>query len=272
MMRRRTAGYLVALAAFLVSGGLHALVLAQGAAPPSTLAPGGGAQAAQPMLLGNDFADLAAGGARPVAPETARPITPEPLAPVLATDLPAPAVPPAAPALLAPAAPTVPRLEPRSDAAPETSARPRARPARETAPPAKIATPPAPRSQQAAGASTRDARRGQAQGTELGRSDAAQGKPAAAPGPGNQLSPQRYAATVIRKIRSTPQRRGSGRGMALVAFEIGAGGQLLSLRILRGSGSSTLDAAALDHIRRAAPFPPPPARPARFSFEFVARG
>ncbi|HSF64458.1 MAG TPA: TonB family protein [Paracoccaceae bacterium] len=44
------------------------------------------------------------------------------------------------------------------------------------------------------------------------------------------------------------------------------------MRILRSSGSATLDAAALDHIRRAAPFPPPPDGGARFSFEFVARG
>lgn len=53
------------------------------------------------------------------------------------------------------------------------------------------------------------------------------------------------------------QRRQVG-GTARVAFTIGANGQLGGLRLLASSGDSSLDAAALDTVRRAAPFPPLP--------------
>lgn len=77
---------------------------------------------------------------------------------------------------------------------------------------------------------------------------------------------------MIKRIRATPRHGAAGHGTALVGFEIGALGALASVRILRSLGSEGLDRAALDHIRRAAPFPPPPAPPARFSLEFVSKG
>lgn len=76
----------------------------------------------------------------------------------------------------------------------------------------------------------------------------------------------------MRKIAATRKTTTSLRGLAVIAFSIGANGQLASVRVARSSGSAELDALGLDHIRRAAPFPPPPAgAPARFSVEFRGR-
>jgi protein TonB len=133
-------------------------------------------------------------------------------------------------------------------------------------------TEPAPRAAaaQPAGNSERNARRGTAEGGPQGTAAQA---PAAATGaaPGNAQATN-YPGEVLRRIQRVRQARVSARGSAVVAFSIGGDGGLSSVRIARASGSSALDAAALDHIRRAAPFPPPPAGAQRqFSFEFVGR-
>jgi protein TonB len=44
-----------------------------------------------------------------------------------------------------------------------------------------------------------------------------------------------------------------------VTFAIGPGGGLRAARISKSSGNSALDQAALASVRRAGPFPPPPA-------------
>lgn len=48
-------------------------------------------------------------------------------------------------------------------------------------------------------------------------------------------------------------------GTARVAFTIGSNGQPSNIRIRQSSGSNLLDQAALSAVRRASPFPPPPA-------------
>lgn len=266
MTRRSILGRTVAVAALLLSGAVHALVLA-GSAPGLNEAPPGGGGGTEIALLGNGFADLAQGTLAPVAPaetvETAQPVAPvAPLSPV------AEALDPVVPTAQAP----VPAPEPLT-ALPDPAPRPQPTPAAKPKPapkaPAKAAA--APQKAQARGNADHDARRGAAQGSEAGRGTQAQGT-AGGGGSGAAASPARYAAAVIRKIRAVPQHRGSGRGTALVGFEIAPGGGLARVTILRSSGSAPLDAAALDHIRRAAPFPPPPETPARFSFEFSARG
>ncbi|TVP69897.1 MAG: energy transducer TonB [Rhodobacteraceae bacterium] len=58
----------------------------------------------------------------------------------------------------------------------------------------------------------------------------------------------------------------------MVAFSVGSNGGLASVSVAQSSGHAGLDQTALDHIRRAAPFPPPPAgAQCQFSFEFVGR-
>jgi TonB family protein len=58
-------------------------------------------------------------------------------------------------------------------------------------------------------------------------------------------------------------------GVVSLAFSIDRQGNLVSSRIVKSSGSAPLDAAALDLIKRAAPFPPPPAGIADSELSFV---
>lgn len=161
------------------------------------------------------------------------------------------------------------------DAAPDRSPRPARRPPEPPAErPAERRAEPAPQPV-ARGNADRSALRGAASGQTSGQrsttAPGARGAPDAAPA-ATAAAPAAYGAAVIRKIRGTRVRSAPGRGIAVVGFEIGAGGALTGARILRSSGSAGLDAAAMDHIRRAAPFPPPPGGRASFSFEFVGRG
>lgn len=81
-----------------------------------------------------------------------------------------------------------------------------------------------------------------------------------------------YAKAVLKKIAKLPRKAAPGKGRAVVGFVITADGSLGRVVILTSSGIDALDKTALDHIRRAAPFaPPPPGAKANFSFEFVAK-
>lgn len=87
-----------------------------------------------------------------------------------------------------------------------------------------------------------------------------------------QAEARRFPSLVLRQIQRTRRDRINARGMVVVAFSIGVGGQLAGLSIAQSSGSPELDQAALNHLRRAAPFPPPPPQAQRqFSFEFMGR-
>lgn len=59
-------------------------------------------------------------------------------------------------------------------------------------------------------------------------------------------------------------------GVVKVAFAIDEGGGLISVRIVASSGSPVLDEAAIDLIRRATPFPPPPANLGAGELSFIA--
>jgi protein TonB len=48
------------------------------------------------------------------------------------------------------------------------------------------------------------------------------------------------------------------RGSTTVTFEIGGGGVLGDVRVGQSSGNARLDQTALQMVRDAAPFPPPP--------------
>lgn len=81
-----------------------------------------------------------------------------------------------------------------------------------------------------------------------------------------------YGASVMKKIRKVRKAKAPGRGTVVVGFMIAADGNLASVKVLRSSGSADLDQVAVDHIRRAAPFQPPPeGAERRFSFEFVGK-
>jgi TonB family protein len=79
---------------------------------------------------------------------------------------------------------------------------------------------------------------------------------------------QSLVARLARLQRYPPRARGV-QGVVSVAFSIDRHGNVVSSRIVKGSGSALLDAEALDLIKRAAPFPPPPAEIADSELSFV---
>lgn len=81
-----------------------------------------------------------------------------------------------------------------------------------------------------------------------------------------------YGKTVLKKIAKLSRKPAPGKGQATVGFVIAADGRLKQVVILSSSGSAALDKVALDHVRRAAPFPAPPqGAQSSFSFEFEAK-
>lgn len=120
-----------------------------------------------------------------------------------------------------------------------------------------------------AGNSDINARRGTADGTASGTGTSGGSGSGGAPG---NAAVTNYPGQVMQRIQRTRQARVAGRGTAVVSFTVGANGQLAGVQIQRSSGSGVIDAAALEHVRRASPFPAPPAGAGRnFSFEFVVR-
>ncbi|MDN2568354.1 energy transducer TonB, partial [Aquibium sp. A9E412] len=82
-----------------------------------------------------------------------------------------------------------------------------------------------------------------------------------------------YPGKVVAKLRRALRypaeaRRQRLRGEVQVAFTVSRDGGVAALRVARSSGSPVLDRAALDTVRRAAPFPPIPAAAGRASWSF----
>lgn len=82
----------------------------------------------------------------------------------------------------------------------------------------------------------------------------------------------RYASRVRARILSRRPGSGGRRGTAVIAFQVSTSGGLSWARISRSSGSGALDQKALGSVRRASPFPRPPAgsraSQLRFSISF----
>ncbi|MDG4650419.1 TonB family protein, partial [Roseibacterium sp. SDUM158017] len=81
----------------------------------------------------------------------------------------------------------------------------------------------------------------------------------------------RYPQAVNRHLSRL--RRPSARfdGAAVIAFTVGPGGGLAALGVARSSGSAEFDGLALEHLRRAVPFPDPPPG-AQLSYSVTVRG
>jgi len=117
--------------------------------------------------------------------------------------------------------------------------------------------------------------RGQADGVESAAVTAATGarRGAAAQEAGNAAI-DNYKGKVRRKLsraRYYPAeaKRQGLRGVAHVRFTVTSNGGLAGVSLARSAGSSILDEAALDAVRRAAPFPPIPAGAGRDSWVFT---
>ncbi|OXT00638.1 hypothetical protein B7H23_11090 [Notoacmeibacter marinus] len=83
----------------------------------------------------------------------------------------------------------------------------------------------------------------------------------------NSSAVRRYPGRVRSRIASRVT--GGARGTVHVTFTVGRGGGLNGARISRSSGSSAADRAALNAVRRAAPFPPIPSEAGRSSWSFT---
>ena len=68
-----------------------------------------------------------------------------------------------------------------------------------------------------------------------------------------------YPGKIYAKIARTRQKNAGGRGIAHVSFSITSCGQAARVSVARSSGNARIDRAALAHVKRAAPFPKPPA-------------
>ncbi|WP_425049723.1 TonB family protein [Psychromarinibacter sp. S121] len=197
-------------------------------------------------------------------PETTPPVATAPAEPVEATPVsPVPetveALPPDGSELAVLSAPPPPSRP--EDLVPESERTP-------TPPPPQPAPPP-----RTAGNAAEDTRRGTDTGAESANDNSqGNGNAAAAAAAANARAAAQYGNAVMTKIARTRRERTQIRGVALVAFQIGSNGALVSVGIARSSGNPQLDQIAMNHIRRAGPFPPPPpgARTS-FSVEFAGR-
>lgn len=238
--------------------------------------------------LGDSFADLASGVQTATeTPDTQTPVTPE--TPVAATP-PAPSTAPPPPpvpeqiAALQPAPAPAPLRDPPPAATPKPDvvrAAPESAPPETSPKPRRRAEKPAPRPEpgkdskeqprkQPRGNANSNARAGQQDGREQARArnSGAGGQQQA---PGNAAA-SNYAGLVMRKLSRVARPRVGSRGTAVIAFRVDVGGGLASASVARSSGSAELDRAALRLVRRAAPFPKPPAGAQRsFSIQIQGR-
>lgn len=223
----------------------------------------------QPEALASPLSPRApATPAAPAPPRVTEPTRTEP-----ATAAPrspaAQAVPSTAPEPVEPAPEVTVQQADAATPRPQRRPEPRTQARQEPAPRQRAQTPPA-SAPQAAGNAEQDTRRGSAEGAASAGATASGTSGAASQGGNAAVS--NYPGQVMERIRRTRQQRVSGRGVAVVSFSVGSNGGLAAASIQRSSGSPAIDAAALAHIQRAAPFPAPPAGAGRsFSFEFVVR-
>ncbi|MFT6676082.1 MAG: protein TonB [Sulfitobacter sp.] len=234
----------------------------------------------------------------------AKPIPPKPVEPVATPPLTTPAVTPAlmappttvAPTTVAPVKTTMPAVTttPQTTAAPplETlqattddaiapplSLRPKrknpaqARAAAEKQPVKKAAknpgNPKPPKVQQ--GNAKRNNTKGAADGTKQQAKAKTTGTSARKSAQSGTAAVSNYPGLVMRKISRVPKPRVRSRGTAVIAFRVSASGGLAAVSLARSSGNGDLDRAGLEMIRKAAPFPRPPAG-ARRSFSLNVKG
>ncbi|MEP3198716.1 MAG: energy transducer TonB [Lentilitoribacter sp.] len=109
----------------------------------------------------------------------------------------------------------------------------------------------------AKGNAKQNSKTGKASGKKSGKSSTTNKSKSKSKKAGN-AAVSNYPGKVARKIKRTRHKRAGEKGKVRVSFTITASGGLSGLSIRTSSGSRKVDQAALDHIRRSAPFPTPP--------------
>ncbi len=74
---------------------------------------------------------------------------------------------------------------------------------------------------------------------------------------GSNVSPKAYQNSVFKKVKKR-FKAGKGKGSAMVSFTISASGDLAGVSLAQSSGNASVDKAAVDAVRRAGNFGPPP--------------
>lgn len=168
---------------------------------------------------------------------------------------------------------TAPRPSPRPEQIAEAKPRTQPKQAREKPRKTEKAAP-KPRKQRAGsgGKSSQTAKRGSADGSQRAKK-AQSGNKGRSREAGNAAVsnyPGKVYSKLRRSLRYPSQARRQGvRGEVHVRFTVSSSGGVGSVRVARSSGSSILDQAALDTVRRAAPFPAIPAGAGRSSWSFT---
>lgn len=289
----------VAVLALLGSLALHGLGFGIFGAPDD-ISQNGGAPSTT-ARLGTSFADLAAGTLTPVtqshatkasrvdpietvptiapaaavqamAARTVAPVQPDTTRTTIQTEAIRPLLPRANTPTPTPAVAATPETH---TSAPSSSTREIAATVPEVNAPDQNTERPRPRPQPPAvvtGNSTRDALRG----AQVGQRDGAATTPPAsarqtASRSGSEAATN-YPGRVWAKLSRGARSGSNGRGSVVVSFRVGASGALARAGVVRSSGNARLDRAALEYVRRASPFPAPPAgAETQFNFTYEAR-
>jgi len=125
----------------------------------------------------------------------------------------------------------------------------------------------------AKGKNKTDARRGDADGSKDGRSTG-KNKGAKQNSAGGNSSITNYPGKIVSKLRRALRYPAAARSQGLrgevqVSFTVSASGGVGGIRVVSSSGSPVLDKAAVETVRRAAPFPPIPDGAGRSSWPFT---
>jgi protein TonB len=199
----------------------------------------------------------------PAQPDLAVPLASEPTSPLQATE---------APQTAPPVTPQVQQPLP-DEAATQVSRRPALRPksVEAMAPKPKPAAKPAPRKPPPKGNAKTAAKAGTTDGQANAEAKAAANRRASEAAKAANAAASNYPGQVMARIARLRRPRTSSRGSATIAFTVAGNGGLSGARVSASSGSAQLDQAALDLVRRAGPFPPPP-QGAQRSFSIRIKG
>ena len=110
------------------------------------------------------------------------------------------------------------------------------------------------------GNANHESKRGQAEARDDGSALASgQGESVASLTQAQTRAASKWEQRVLGKIQRARRKLPRVRALAVVDFQISPNGTIARIKIYRSSGNADFDRLALDHVRRAAPFPPPPA-------------